>query len=268
MPHLAAPAGLPPPCANSMSAGGRAHQSPRPPPPPRPTRPQLREVPQVRSDWVGIIDEWATRFLEEMDYRLEADNTRQFQRGEPAGKGPAEPAAVATAGASEPAAADGAARRSMGSRQQQAAMQGHARRGSCHAPALQAALAALPALPGPPPFQRPCPFAQHGAPCTPPPPASAPCLLQTWAAWPALSSPMSSRPAAAATCWWSAGWRVSAPSLALKPSCWWRGLHRLARALSNSGHPLQRCWKSACLPRHGCGRPRPRHTCAPLQASG
>ncbi|KAL4458199.1 hypothetical protein ABPG75_013064 [Micractinium tetrahymenae] len=41
---------------------------------------QLREVPQVRSDWVGIIDEWAARFLDEMNYRLEADNTRQFQR--------------------------------------------------------------------------------------------------------------------------------------------------------------------------------------------
>ncbi|KAL4435049.1 hypothetical protein ABPG77_003874 [Micractinium sp. CCAP 211/92] len=41
---------------------------------------QLREVPSVRSDWVGIIDEWAGRFLEEMDYQLEAHNTRQFQR--------------------------------------------------------------------------------------------------------------------------------------------------------------------------------------------
>ncbi len=33
---------------------------------------------QVKSDWVGIIDNWAFRFLQEMDYLLEAANTRQF----------------------------------------------------------------------------------------------------------------------------------------------------------------------------------------------
>lgn len=39
-------------------------------------------VPQVRSDWVAIIDAWAGRFLDEMNYELEARNTLQFQRGE------------------------------------------------------------------------------------------------------------------------------------------------------------------------------------------
>lgn len=67
-------------------------QAPRPWAPPPPL--QLREVPQVRSDWVGIIDEWAGRFLEEMDYQLEAHNTRQFQRGEP---GPARAARTPSA---------------------------------------------------------------------------------------------------------------------------------------------------------------------------
>ncbi|PRW59939.1 eyespot assembly ABC1 kinase family [Chlorella sorokiniana] len=41
---------------------------------------QLRNVPEVRSDWVAIIDAWASRFLDEMNYELEARNTLQFQR--------------------------------------------------------------------------------------------------------------------------------------------------------------------------------------------
>jgi aarF domain-containing kinase len=32
----------------------------------------------VRSDWVGIIDAWAARFLDEMNYRLEAGNAARF----------------------------------------------------------------------------------------------------------------------------------------------------------------------------------------------
>lgn len=54
---------------------------------------------QVRSDWVAIIDAWASRFLDEMNYELEAANTRQFQRGEPerAGSGPAGSRAPAAA---------------------------------------------------------------------------------------------------------------------------------------------------------------------------
>ncbi|KAL4854874.1 Protein ACTIVITY OF BC1 COMPLEX KINASE 3 [Chlorella vulgaris] len=39
---------------------------------------RLADVPQVKSDWVGIIDAWAARFLDEMNYTLEAANTRQF----------------------------------------------------------------------------------------------------------------------------------------------------------------------------------------------
>ncbi|EFN54445.1 hypothetical protein CHLNCDRAFT_24990, partial [Chlorella variabilis] len=39
---------------------------------------QLNSMPEVKSDWVGIIDNWAGRFLQEMDYLLEAANTRQF----------------------------------------------------------------------------------------------------------------------------------------------------------------------------------------------
>ncbi|KAI7839911.1 hypothetical protein COHA_006391 [Chlorella ohadii] len=41
---------------------------------------QLRNMPEVRSDWVAIIDAWASRFLDEMNYELEARNTVQFQR--------------------------------------------------------------------------------------------------------------------------------------------------------------------------------------------
>ncbi|PSC69658.1 putative aarF domain-containing kinase chloroplastic [Micractinium conductrix] len=40
----------------------------------------LRKVPDVKSDWAGIIDAWAMRFLDEMNYELEAANTLQFQR--------------------------------------------------------------------------------------------------------------------------------------------------------------------------------------------
>lgn len=43
----------------------------------------LRSVPEVKSDWAGIIDAWAARFLEEMDYGLEAQNTAQFKQGAP-----------------------------------------------------------------------------------------------------------------------------------------------------------------------------------------
>lgn len=41
---------------------------------------QLRTMPSMRTDWVGIIDNWAGRFLDEMNYDLEADNTRQFKQ--------------------------------------------------------------------------------------------------------------------------------------------------------------------------------------------
>lgn len=37
---------------------------------------------QVKSDWCGIIDAWAARFLDEMDYKKEAANTLQFKKGE------------------------------------------------------------------------------------------------------------------------------------------------------------------------------------------
>lgn len=40
----------------------------------------LRKVPSVRSDWVGIIDEWALRFFEEMAYEKEAANAERFAR--------------------------------------------------------------------------------------------------------------------------------------------------------------------------------------------
>lgn len=40
----------------------------------------LRVVPgQVRTDWTGLIDEWACRFFEETDYEREAANALAFQ---------------------------------------------------------------------------------------------------------------------------------------------------------------------------------------------
>lgn len=33
-------------------------------------------LPQVKSDWVGIIDHWAAAFFSEMDYEVEAENAR------------------------------------------------------------------------------------------------------------------------------------------------------------------------------------------------
>ncbi|GAB4820396.1 hypothetical protein N2152v2_007442 [Parachlorella kessleri] len=40
----------------------------------------IRRFPQVRSDWAGIIDNWAEAFFAEMDYSLEAANARRFKR--------------------------------------------------------------------------------------------------------------------------------------------------------------------------------------------
>ena len=33
---------------------------------------------QVSTDWVGLIDEWATRFFHELDYKREAQNSITF----------------------------------------------------------------------------------------------------------------------------------------------------------------------------------------------
>ena len=33
----------------------------------------------MRTDWVGLIDEWARRFFEETDYEREAANALAFQ---------------------------------------------------------------------------------------------------------------------------------------------------------------------------------------------
>ena len=33
---------------------------------------------QVTTDWVGLIDEWAARFFDELDYRTEAQNALRF----------------------------------------------------------------------------------------------------------------------------------------------------------------------------------------------
>ena len=35
---------------------------------------------QVSTDWVGLIDEWALRFFDELDYRREAQNSELFSR--------------------------------------------------------------------------------------------------------------------------------------------------------------------------------------------
>ena len=43
---------------------------------PTPHQPLRRA--QVKSDWVGIIDSWATQFIEEIDYQLEAQNTARM----------------------------------------------------------------------------------------------------------------------------------------------------------------------------------------------
>ncbi len=42
--------------------------------------PDSSEPPQVTTDWVGLIDEWAYRFFPEMDYVAEAANAMQFQQ--------------------------------------------------------------------------------------------------------------------------------------------------------------------------------------------
>ena len=34
---------------------------------------------QVRTNWVGLIDEWATRFFHELDYEREAQNGMAFK---------------------------------------------------------------------------------------------------------------------------------------------------------------------------------------------
>ena len=39
----------------------------------------MGECVQVRTDWVGLIDEWACRFFEETDYEREAANALAFQ---------------------------------------------------------------------------------------------------------------------------------------------------------------------------------------------
>jgi len=35
---------------------------------------------QMRDEWAGVLDDWATRFFGEMDYQLEAYNTMTFKR--------------------------------------------------------------------------------------------------------------------------------------------------------------------------------------------
>jgi aarF domain-containing kinase len=35
---------------------------------------------QMREEWAGVLDEWALRFFQEMDYQLEAFNTVTFKR--------------------------------------------------------------------------------------------------------------------------------------------------------------------------------------------
>ena len=39
-----------------------------------------RRAVQVTTDWVGLIDEWAARFFDELDYRTEAQNALKFAR--------------------------------------------------------------------------------------------------------------------------------------------------------------------------------------------
>lgn len=39
---------------------------------------QLNKIPEMNSDWAGIIDEWATAFFQEMDYQQEAANAARF----------------------------------------------------------------------------------------------------------------------------------------------------------------------------------------------
>ena len=34
---------------------------------------------QIRTNWVGLIDEWATRFFHELDYEREAQNGMTFK---------------------------------------------------------------------------------------------------------------------------------------------------------------------------------------------
>ena len=34
----------------------------------------------MTTDWVGLIDEWAARFFDELDYRTEAQNALKFAR--------------------------------------------------------------------------------------------------------------------------------------------------------------------------------------------
>ncbi len=39
----------------------------------------MQMVVQVRTNWVGLIDEWATRFFHELDYEREAQNGMTFK---------------------------------------------------------------------------------------------------------------------------------------------------------------------------------------------
>ncbi|CAL8467304.1 g6841 [Coccomyxa elongata] len=39
----------------------------------------VRSIPEISTDWVGLIDEWATRFFQELDYEREARNAAVFR---------------------------------------------------------------------------------------------------------------------------------------------------------------------------------------------
>ena len=38
----------------------------------------LRRFPQINTDVVGLLDEWAARFFEELDYQREGSNATKF----------------------------------------------------------------------------------------------------------------------------------------------------------------------------------------------
>ena len=40
----------------------------------------LRRFPSIRTDVVGLLDEWAARFFEELDYVREGNNGIQFAK--------------------------------------------------------------------------------------------------------------------------------------------------------------------------------------------
>lgn len=40
----------------------------------------VQQLPQVRTNWAGLIDEWAIRFWEELDYTIEAANAARFKQ--------------------------------------------------------------------------------------------------------------------------------------------------------------------------------------------